>query len=387
MALANTLTGLIPTLFSAMDVVSRELVGMIPSVTINADASRVALNQPLRVRITPKLTSVNITPSMTPPTPDSVPITFVEMSVTKSKAVQIPWSGEEQQSLSGAGSGIQSVSQDQVAQGLRTLTNEIEADLGAAGALFASRAFGTAGTAPFGGGVNATVNDSAQVRKILDDNGAPLGDRQLIINTSAGVNLRTVPNLIKANEAATAGTLRQGTLFELHGFNIRESAGIASPAKGTGSAYTTNAAGYAVGATLITLITGTGTILAGDRIIFTGDPNVYVVETGLAAPGPITIAKPGLRQAIPTSATGVAVQNVAALNLAFHRSAIILMARSPYLPGGRDMALERMTIVDPLTGMPFEFAIYQGYHAQFLEVSMSWGVKGIKQEHTAILLG
>jgi hypothetical protein len=385
MALANTLTGLIPTLYSAMDIVSRELVGMIPSVTINAEASRVALNQPLRVKITPKLTAVDITPAMTPPTPNSVPITFVEMSVTKSRAVQIPWSGEEQQSLSGAGPGIESVTPDQVAQGIRTLTNEIEVDLGVAGALFASRAFGTAGTAPFG--ATPGISDAAQVRKILDDNGAPYGERQLVVNTSAGVNLRSIPNLTRVNEAGTAGTLRQGILFDLHNLNIRESAGIASPAKGTSTTYTTNTAGYAIGATAITLITGTGTVLAGDRVTFAGDTNIYVVETGVAAPGVITLAKPGLRQAIPTSATALTIGNVAALNLAFHRSAIVLMARSPYLPGGRDMALERTTIVDPLTGMPFEFAIYQGYHAQFLEVSMSWGVKGIKQEHTAILLG
>ena len=42
---------------------------------------------------------------------------------------------------------------------------------------------------------------------------------------------------------------------------------------------------------------------------------------------------------------------------------------------------------DPLTGMPYEFAVYLGYHAQFMEVSMSWGFKGIKPDHTAILLG
>lgn len=385
MALANTLTGLIPTLYSSMDVVSRELVGMIPSVTINAEASRVALNQPLRVKITPKLVSVNITPAMIPPTPDSVPITFVEMAVTKSKAVQIPWSGEEQQSLSGAGPGIESVTPDQIQQGIRTLCNEVEADLGVAGALFASRAFGTAGTAPFG--LTPGVSDSAQARKILDDNGAPLGNRQLVINTSAGVNLRSLPNLIKANEAATAGTLRQGTLFELHGFDVKESAGIASPAKGTGTGYTSSTAGFAVGSTSIAIITGSGTVLAGDRVTFTGDPNIYIVETGVAAPGTIVLAKPGLRIALPASAVAMTIGNVAALNLAFHRSAIVLLARSPYLPGGRDMALERTTIVDPLTGMPFEFAIYQGYHAQFLEVSMSWGVKGIKQEHTGVLLG
>src|SRR5262245_1719007 len=231
MPLANTLTGLVPTLYSAMDVVSRELAGLIPSVTINADTSRTALNQPMRVAITPALVAADITPAMTPPTPNSVALGFVEMTVNKMRGVQIPWSGEEQQSVNANGPGINNITRDQIAQGIRTLVNEIEADLAG---LFvsASRAFGTAGTPPFG--ATPGVSDSAQVRKILDDNGAPTGDRQLIVNTSAGVNLRSLPNLVRVSEAGTAGTLRQGTLFDLHGFSIRESAQIKSPAKGTG---------------------------------------------------------------------------------------------------------------------------------------------------------
>ncbi len=35
--MANTLTALIPDLYEALDVVSREMVGFIPSVTINAE--------------------------------------------------------------------------------------------------------------------------------------------------------------------------------------------------------------------------------------------------------------------------------------------------------------------------------------------------------------
>lgn len=384
MALANTLTGLIPTLYAARDVISRELTGLIPAVTIDAESSRAALNQTMRVHVTPQLVSTNITPAMTPPTPDSVQVGFVDMSITKMKAVQIPWSGEEKQSVTENGPGVDNIVRDQVAQAMRTLTNEIETDLAG---LFvnASRAYGTAGTAPFG--TTPGIGDSANVRKILDDNGAPLFDRQLVINTAAGVNLRSLANLIKANEAASDATLRRGALLDLHGFTIRESAQIKSATKGTGASYTTNNAGYAVGATSITLITGTGTILAGDRVAFTGDSNIYVVETGIAAPGTIVLAKPGLRQAIPTSATNITVGNNAAMNLAFQRSALILLARAPYLPGGRDMASDRMTISDPVSGLPFEVARYDGYHAHFLEVSMSWGVKGIKSEHTAVLLG
>lgn len=387
MALANTLTGLIPTFYEAMDEVSRELIGMIAAVKIDASAARVALNQPLRVHITPQLVAGDITPAMTPPTPNSVAIGFVEMSVTKMRQVQIPWSGEEQQSVDRNGPGINNIVKDQVSQAMRTLANEMESDLAVAGYAAASRAIAPAGGAPFTPAQGLV--DSAKIRQVLDDNGAPLFDRQLVINTNAGVNLRTQTQLTKANEAATDATLRRGVLLDLHGFSIRESAQIKTPAVGTGAAtYTTNTAGYAVGVTgPITLITGSGTILAGDRITIGTDPNIYVVETGIAAPGAITLAKPGLRVAIPGSAQTVTVKTAVAQNLAFARSAIILLVRGPYLPGGEDMAVDRVSIADSVSGISFDIARYPGYHAHFLEVSASWGVKGIKSEHTAILQG
>lgn len=383
MALANTLTGLIPTLFAARDIVSRELVGLIPAVTIDAASSRAALNQTMRVHITPKLVSTNITPAMTPPTPDSVAQGFVDMAITKMKAVQVPWSGEETQSINENGPGIDNVVRDQVAQAMRTLTNEVETDL-AGLYVSTSRAQASPAGGPFSG---TDLAESAQVRKILDDNGAPLFDRQLVINTAAGVNLRKHAQLTKANEAASDATLRRGELLNLHGFSIRESAAIVSVTKGTGSAYTSSTAGFPVGSTSIAIITGSGTVLAGDRVTFTGDTNIYTVKTGVAAPGTIVLNEPGLRIALPASAVAMTIGANNAPNLAFQRSAFVLLARAPYLPGGRDMASDRMMVTDPVSGISFEVARYDGYHAHFLEVSLSWGVKGIKAEHAAILLG
>lgn len=42
--MANTLTGIIPTLYEALNVVSREMVGFIPAVRSDSNASRAALN-------------------------------------------------------------------------------------------------------------------------------------------------------------------------------------------------------------------------------------------------------------------------------------------------------------------------------------------------------
>lgn len=71
----------------------------------------------------------------------------------------------------------------------------------------------------------------------------------------------------------------------------------------------TNSAGYAIGATTITLASsGTGLIAAGEYVQFAGDGNSYLVATGdadVSNGGSIVIAAPGLLQAIPASNTAI----------------------------------------------------------------------------------
>jgi hypothetical protein len=55
--MANTLTNLIPDAYAALDVVSRELTGFIPSVARDPQADEVALNQTLRIDVTPPNTA------------------------------------------------------------------------------------------------------------------------------------------------------------------------------------------------------------------------------------------------------------------------------------------------------------------------------------------
>ena len=55
--MANTLTNLIPSAYAALDVVSRELTGLIPAVTIDARSSMAAQNQTIYVPIVPESNS------------------------------------------------------------------------------------------------------------------------------------------------------------------------------------------------------------------------------------------------------------------------------------------------------------------------------------------
>ena len=384
-AAANTLTGLIPDLYAGLDVVSRELVGFIPSVTRNASAERAAVGQNVSYHIAPSLASANVVPAMVVPEPTDRTIGVGQLQITKAKLVEFGFVGEEQKGLN-TGPGYLSVQADLFAQALRTLTNEIEVDLATTAYLGASRAFGAAGTTPFA----SNVGESAQIRKILDDNGAPASGRSLIIDTTAGANLRTLAQLTKANEAGTTMGLRDGELLNLNGLGIKESAGTQRPAIGTEASATTDNAGYAIGATVITLAAvGTGTVLAGDVLTFAGDTNKYIIDTGVGAVsgGVITLAAPGLKVAIPASTTAITVVAATTRNIAFSQNAIHLVARAPALPQEGDSALDSFMLVDPRSGLPFEVRLYAGYRKIRAEVAMAWGTGAVKTEHIAALLG
>jgi len=378
-----TLTNLIPTLYSNLDVVSRELVGMIPSVTLDAQASRAAVNQSVRSFVAPAASAGDITAGVTPPNDGDQTIGDQEIKITKARRVPIRWTGEEERGSGPAAAAIQGA---QIQQAIRTLCNEIEADLADLYKV-ASRAAGTAATTPFG--TAGDYSAASLTRKILADNGSPLSDLQLVLDTAAGANLRGK----QASSSQEFGDtlLRQGVLLDINGMMVRESAQIKTHTKGTGASATTNTAGYAVGATTITLASaGTGTIVAGDVITFAGDTNQYVVVTGdadVSGGGTVVLAAPGLRQAIAASATNITVVASSVRNMGFSRSAIVLAQRLPALPANGDLASDRTTIVDPRSGLSFEVALYPQYRQMQWEVSCAWGVKVIKPEHVALLLG
>lgn len=384
--MANTLTNLIPTLYSALDKVSREQVGLIPAVNVNASAANAALNESINVPITVAESAYDITAGLyAPDNGDTTPANAV-ITINKSKMVPIRFNGEEMRGLNN-GLGASQLVTDRFTQAMRTLTNLVEADI-AGQHIYASRAYGTAGTTPFA----STIGDTAQVRKILEDNGQWFdGSMGLVVNSAAGANLRSLGQLTKANEAGTTEGLRRGALMDLNGFYLGQSSQIITSVAGTGASATTNTAGYAVGATVITLASaGTGTIVAGDVITFAGDTNAYVVASGdadVSNGGTITLGGSGLRKAIPASATAITVIAASARNMAFEKNAIQLVTRAPAMPDGGDGADDVQNITDPVSGITYQVAVYRQYRQVKYEIGLAWGVKTIKADGLALLLG
>lgn len=386
--MANTLTDLLPDAYAAVDQVSRELTGMIPAVMMDARFDRAPTGQSVRVPIAPSNSAgFDVTPAMSVPAAADQNIGNVEVVINKSRGFPFSWSGKEQGQMN-AGPGYANLRVNQIAQAIRSAVNEIEADLCALHSGM-SRAYGTAGTTPFATAGDFT--DATEVLRILKDNGAPPSfDNQLVVNTAAGAKF--LGKQANSSVEFADNVLRQGVFQTVSGMDIRESAQIVTFTKGTnnGSASTNNA-GYSVGTTTITLASaGTGNILAGDVITFAGDTNQYVVASGdtdVSGGGTITLNAPGLRKAIPASNTVITTVATSARNMAFNRNAIVLATRLPERPEEGDMALDVRTIVDERTGLAFEIAIYPGQRMVRYEVAIAWGVKLIKPEWSALLLG
>lgn len=389
--MANTLTNLIPTLYEALDVVSREMVGFIPAVSRNSSAERAALNETILIPITQIQTPIDVTPAVTPPTGGDQTVGNTSMTITKSKAIQIPWNGEQQKGMRNSGM-YSSVLAEQFAQAFRSLTNAVEIDLFNAAYQGASRAYGTATTTPFASA--GDLSDSAELRRILDDNGCPQSDLHLVLGSAAVSKLRGKQTiLLKSNEEGSNEFRRSGAIaaVPLDGFMLHNSNAIKQVTKGTGANYVTSG-DTAPGVNQSALITGTGTVLAGDIVTFAADTNNnYVVNSGIAAAGTITFGAPGAIVDIPT-ANAMTVGGSYTPNVGFTRSAIQLITRPPASPtdeNGKamDLAEDAMLITDPISGITFEVSVYKGFKMMQYYVALAWGCAAIKSNHIAILRG
>lgn len=388
--MANVLTNLAADIYKAADIVGREAVGFIPAVTINAGSEAAAQGDTVRSHFTRAATvNTSATPAMTIPEGDDQTIDNKTMTISQIASVRIPWTGEDIKHVNN-GSGFETIYGDQIAQAMRGIVNAVESHVATVAYQGASRAFGTAGTTPFA----SNFDPIAELRQIIMDNGMPVNDGRLslVINSLAGTNLRQLAQLQKANESADTAMLRRGTLLDLQGFMLKESAGVVSHTKGAATgALINNASTEAVGQTTLTLDTitvNTTGIKAGDVVTFAVDStNKYVVNTGLVATsGDIVIGGPGVRVALPDD-NAMTIGNSYTANVALHQSAVELVMRPLVKPFGGDAAVDVMTVQDPMSGLVFQLSVYKGYNKAMIDVTCLYQAKAWKPDGIAVLLG
>lgn len=391
--MANTISAILPILQDSATVVGREQVGFIPSCFKNASVARAGLNQTVNYSIVPTMSSASVTPAATSSSGTDMTVAAGSMSMTNLKKVSWNFTGEQNAALAnGDIAPYEDIFRQTMQQAMRTLCNEIETALWQAAYLGASRAYGvTAGTAPF-----ATANDLtelANLKRILDDNGAPPGARAFVGGSDAIVNLLGKQTILtKVNESGGDMALRQGSLGRVFGFDVYNSTPITAVTAGTnnGSAATDNT-GYAIGAKTLTLgSAGTGTIIAGD-IIGIATENAaykYVVATGdadVSNGGTITLNGPGLQKAITTSTRVITNVATSTRHIGFQQQGLHLVMRAP--DDGNDGASDVAVVQDEKSGLVFQLARYGQYMQSSWELRCLYGVAAPNPHLISVLYG
>jgi hypothetical protein len=361
----------------AADTVAREQTGLLASVYRNIEPKRVRLGQEAVYPITTPAVAQDVVKGAY--SAYSGEVQSDKMIVSKNREVPVEWDGNDQLKI---GDDYQRIVQQQFEQAMRTLRNEQEGDL-AGSYVYASRAYGTPGTAPF-----QTINDYTDAtfsKKILIDNGAPESGCKMVINSTAGAYLIGKQSAVDA--AGSSDPLRRGVLLDIDDMQVRRSGQIKTHTKGTGTGYLVDdATDVAVGDTDIVLDTGSGTVLAGDVVNFAaaGTHN-YVVGTGVAAPGTAVLANPGAVQAIADDAA-MTIGNSYTANMVFHEMAIHFVNRLIPMPAEGDAAVDSYLVTDIDNQVLFEIRkyVYKGIVQYF--VSSAWGWKVVKSEWLALLM-
>ena len=360
-------------------------VGFINSVNTVPAATEAAVGDIIKVPIGKAGKMVNTPVGFNFPDEAGSDVDSINMELTFAKTVPIDWKGEDQKAVMNSGAWG-TVKAQQFADAFNQIRDAIEKSVAEEAVKNSSRAYGSAGTAPFADGTK--MGDMAQMKGILDVNKAPKVGRSIVLSSEAETSLLTNQiNLIKVNEAGSDAALRQGIILPTYGFAVRSSAQLEEHVKGEGTGYLTNLdSALAPEAREIAVDTGSGAILAGDVITFAGDANKYVVNSNnTTTTTSITIGEPGLRKSL---ADGVAITSVNSYtpSIAFHKSAIALAIRPPKAPVEGDM-MERTLVTDPYTGITFEIALVKGQRVVQYQVSAVWGVKAVNPAWIATLLG
>ena len=359
--------------------------GFLKAVNTNTGAEQAAKGDVIKVPIGKAGTMIDTPVGFNFPNAANSDVDSINMELQYAKTVPIDWNGEDQKAMLNSGAWGTVLAQ-QFADAFGQIRDAIEKSVAQEAVKAASRAYGTAGTAPFASG--SSMGDMANMKGILDLNKAPASGRTIILSPEAETSLLTnQTNLIKVNEAGSEQMIRQGIIMPVYGFNVRSSAQLEKHTKGAGTSYVTNlASALAAGATEIAVDTGSGSVLAGDVVTFAGDSNKYVVSSNdTTTTTKVVIGEPGLRQSL---ADGVAmtIGNDYTPSIALHKSAIALAIRPPKAPEEGDM-LTRELVTDPYSGITFEVALVRGQRTIQYQVSAVWGVKAVNPAWIATLLG
>jgi hypothetical protein len=375
---ANTWTEVIPKLLAQGLMALRQQAIMPRLVNRTYDTLAGELGSTIDIPIPSAVTVGNVAPSNTPPsTGDSAP-TKVSIALDQWKEAAFYLTDKELLEV------MRGTIPMQASEAVKALANTIDSAILAQYVNIYGYA-GSAGSAPF----SSDPQDYLDARKVLADQLAPMDPRNVVLDPGAEANALALRAFQDASFGGGSDTIINGQIGRKMGALWVMDQNVPTHTAGTAAGATTNAAGYALGVKTVTLaVAGTGTILAGDVFTFAGDSQTYVVVTGDSdvSDGGTVVFEPGLKQAIPASATGITLKGSHVVNLLLHRDAFALAMR-PFA-GSDPLALGNFSsAVDPVSGLALRLEVTREHKRTRFAYDVLYGVATIRPEFAARIAG
>ena len=251
---------------------------------------------------------------------------------------------------------------------------------------------GTAGTTPFGAGVE--VASATNLRKTLNEQLCPRENRKALLDFTGEAAALNLAPFSDAEKRGSATTKTKGNIGEVFGFDWNGEDGVPTHTAGTVTSSPV-AADAALGATSVGVSGGSGNYLEGDIIAIAGDEQTYAVgATCDSSSGTLSII-PGLKVAITGSSTpAITLKASHVVNLGFHRDAFGLAMRAPDAglkellgAGTAGNVAGSITMGDPVTNLVFRLELIRGYKMTIWDLDCLWGTTLVSAPRAARLAG
>lgn len=243
---------------------------------------------------------------------------------------------------------------------------------------------GTPGTTPFS---NGTTSDATDMRKILNEQLAPLPDRWAILDPDAEAEALNVRAFQDLSWNGSPDGIIEAQLNRKLGFGWWMNQNIPTHTSGTADDYTVTGVNV-IGVTVLTVTSAAnnGTFLKGDIITIAGDTQTYVItKDELGAPAPSITISPTLRVAT-SGGEAITVEASHVVNLGFHRDAIAFASR-PLQRHNGPFGVVNSTAVDPVSGLALRVEVTHEFKRLRFSYDILYGAAVIRPQLGVRLAG
>jgi len=383
--MANSFTNIIPQLLAQGLMALRENAMMARVVNTDYDREAAEQGDTINVPIPSAVTAVNVTPAITPPANSDQTPSKVAIALNNWKEAPFYLTDKQMHEV------MNGWIPKQASEAIRSLINAMDSSMLALYKGMYGIYPATTANTPM-----SSIKDATGMRKVLNQNLAPLDARHAILDPTAEAEALGLAQFADSTFSGSVAAIMDGQLNRKLGAQWWMNQNVPTHTAGAGittgaivKASTVHAIG--VKSVVCTTAASTGAIafLEGDIITIAGDPQTYVITadvTEASASTDFTIAiEPGLKVATAGSEALTFDDASGVVNMMIHRDAIALATR-PLADADMGLGAISMSDVDPVSGLALRVEVTRQHKQTRFSYDMLWGTGLVRRGSACRLL-